>query len=97
MTITRILVACGAGVTTSTLLEEKISELLDSEGYKDAYEIVCCTANEAAAKSGDFDFLVSTTGEPEGLKCPYVNGLPFLNGLSLGATEASILALMGQN
>lgn len=92
--LNRILVCCGAGVSTSMLVCEKLSKLLDAEGFAGTYCIDSCRANEAAELSANYTLLVSTTGEPEGLACPYVNGIPFLNGHGEGAAEAHVLTYL---
>lgn len=92
--LNRILVCCGAGVSTSMLVCEKLKTLLDAEGFAGTYVIDNCRATEAAALSQDYTLLVSTTGEPEGLACPFVNGIPFLNGRGEGAAEAHVLSYL---
>ena len=36
----KIVLACGAGAATSTLVAQKVATMLDANGYADKYEIV---------------------------------------------------------
>ena len=90
----RILMACGSGICTSTAVRKSIEDFLDSHGYKGQYEITQCRVSEAPEKSPNYDFLVATTTAPAGLKCDYVNGVPFLMGFGVEAPQQEILKLM---
>ncbi|MDD3186286.1 MAG: PTS sugar transporter subunit IIB [Anaerostipes sp.] len=86
----RILIACGSGVATSTVANQKISSYLDENGYEGQYKIDQCQVSEVVEKSGDYDFCVATTvvsGEP---KCPVLPGLPILTGMGLDKLFADI-------
>ena len=87
----KIVLACGAGVATSAVVAQKISALLDANGYADSYEIVQCPVGEAKDTCADADLLIATTVAPEGITCPYVNGFPFLTGIGRPAAEQEVL------
>lgn len=87
----KIVLACGAGVATSAVVAQKISALLDANGYADSYEIVQCPVGEAKDTCADADLLIATTVAPEGLTCPYVNGVPFLTGIGRPTAEQEVL------
>ena len=91
----KIVLACGAGAAASTLVAQKVSSLLDSNGYEGKYEIVQCAICEAKDHCDDADLLIATTIAPEGLKCPYVSGVPFMTGVGRVAAEDAVLAVMG--
>ena len=80
----KIVLACGAGAATSTLVAQKVATMLDANGYADKYEI------EGA------DLLIATTVAPEGLTCPYVSGVPFMTGMNRVAAEKAVLDVMAQ-
>ena len=48
------------------------------------------TVNRASSA----DLLISTTVVPDGLPCPYVNGVPFLTGMGRPAAEQQILEIL---
>ena len=90
----KIVLACGAGAATSTLVAQKVATMLDANGYADKYEIVQCAISEA--KDYCDDLLIATTVAPEGLTCPYVSGVPFMTGMNRVAAEKAVLDVMAQ-
>ena len=92
--MTKILLACGSGVCTSTTARKKVEEMLDAHGYHGQYEITQCTVAEATPKSVNFDMLIATTMAPKGLQCPYVNGVCYLTGVGVDKANQEILELM---
>ena len=61
----KIVLACGAGVATSAVVAQKISALLDANGYADSYEIVQCPVGEAKDTCTDADLLKGlASGKP---------------------------------
>jgi PTS system galactitol-specific IIB component len=94
MYVKRILLACGSGVATSEAVRVRIEKLLNSEGFEGGYTIDMCKIAQAPELSSSYDFLIATTQAPVTIKCPYVNGVPFL--MSVGVDEATrrVLQLM---
>ena len=90
----RILLACGAGVCTSTAARVKVEKILDDNGYKGQYKVEQCKIAEVPSKSSSFDFVISTTMKPDGVKCPFINGICFLTGVGVDKTTKEILELM---
>ena len=88
----KIVLACGAGAATSTLVAQKVATLL-----ADKYEIVQCAISEAKDYCDEgADLLIATTVAPEGLTCPYVSGVPFMTGMNRVAAEKAVLDVMAQ-
>jgi len=75
----RIVVACGAGINTSTLGEEMIRERLSNEGRWDI-EVVRVLMSNIEAYEDKMDILVSMQQVYREFNCPVVLGLPFLIG-----------------
>ena len=93
----KIVLACGAGAATSTLVAQKVATLLDANGYADKYEIVQRAISEAKDVCDEgADLLISSTVAPEGLTCPYVSGGPFMTGMNRVAAEKAVLDVMAQ-
>ena len=44
----RIIIACGSGVATSTVANQKVSAYLDEHGYSGKYQIEQCQVSELA-------------------------------------------------
>lgn len=90
----KILVACGAGIATSTAVITKVKNLLDQNGYENQYTIKQCKISETPSLSDNADFLIATTAKPSNLNCDFISGVPFLTGIGKEATEKEILDLM---
>lgn len=90
----KILVACGAGIATSTAVITKVKNLLDQNGYENQYTIKQCKISETPSLSDNADFLIATTAKPSNLNCDFISGVPFLTGMGKEATEKEILDLM---
>ncbi|MBM6953255.1 PTS sugar transporter subunit IIB [Enorma phocaeensis] len=92
----KIVLACGSGIATSTAVAQKVTDLLNKNGYEGQFNIVQCAIAEAKSQCEGADLLVATTVAPEGISCPYVSGVPFLTGVGRPAAEQQILDIMAQ-
>jgi PTS system galactitol-specific IIB component len=68
----RILLCCGTGIATSTLINHKIEEELIKRGYKGEFTIEQCKLAEAPARSVNFDFCISTVPSTLKFACPLI-------------------------
>ncbi|MGI6229691.1 MAG: PTS sugar transporter subunit IIB [Tractidigestivibacter sp.] len=93
----QIILACGSGIATSTAVAAKIKDLLDSNGYAGDYNIKQCSIAEAVPASATADLVIATTVKPDGLKCPFISGIPFLTGIGRAQAEQQVLDFMKQN
>ena len=85
----RILVACGNGIATSTVVATKIREKCEDNGIP----VTQCKLLEGESKAGDFDLLV-TTGKFTGgnVNIPVVGAISLLTGINEDATLDEILS-----
>lgn len=90
----KILLACGSGICTSTAARVKVEKILIENGYKGQYKVAQCKISEVASKSSDYDFVIATTMEPKGVKCPFISGICFLTGIGVDNITKTILELM---
>lgn len=90
----KILVACGSGIATSTAVNNKIKDVLNSNGYKGKYEIKQIKVTDAAMLSSGYDLLISTTQAPPKLECEFLSAVPFLTGMNLQPTVDRLLEIM---
>ncbi len=88
----RILVVCGAGVATSTVVVKKLEEKLAARGLP--VQLEQCKATEVAFKAAGFDLIVTTTllGEVPGV--PVVQTLSFLTGMGIDQDIERIVKLL---
>jgi PTS system galactitol-specific IIB component len=88
MTSRRILVICGTGVATSTVVVTKIREFCATKGL-DA-TISQGKVTDTLRGNLDADFIVATTQVPNSVGIPVIAGLPFLTGMGLDKVYAEI-------
>lgn len=84
----RILVVCGTGVATSTVVVKKITDYVASKGY-DATVQQGKVADLLRGVDGA-DFIIATTQVPSSVTIPVIQGLPFLTGMGVDKVYAQI-------
>ena len=83
-----VLVACGTGIATSTVVNTALENLAKENGLQ--VEIIQCKMMEVP---GYADLLITTTVvDKDQYKFPVINGRPFLTGMGLDKVKAEILA-----
>lgn len=92
MTAKKILVICGTGVATSTVVVQKLKEYCAAHGHE--VEISQGAVADALRGGTTADFIVATTHVSPTITIPVVAGLPFLTGVGLDATYDQIEDLL---
>ncbi|MGY3750203.1 PTS sugar transporter subunit IIB [Vagococcus acidifermentans] len=87
----RVLIACGAGIATSTIVVKKVEELFAANGIP--AEIIQIKISEAANKQAEADMLISTTMFPTEYSIPAIKGMAFLTGIGVDKAEAEIVSV----
>ncbi|MFC2948359.1 PTS sugar transporter subunit IIB [Virgibacillus sediminis] len=77
----KVLVICGTGIATSTIVIEKLKKWLVQENLNDQVELHQGKVAEAVDKQKDYDFIVSTTIVPDHMKENVIDGVPLLSGM----------------
>lgn len=85
----RILVACGAGIATSTVVCDKV-ETLVKENNIDA-EVVQCKIAEVKAMEDSADLIISTTILPTTYNIPALKATSYITGINTAALDKKIL------
>ena len=80
----RILVSCGTGIATSTVVAKAIEEALKDRGMN--VTIRQCKVAEVKSLADDADLIVATTTVPKDLGVPVIQTIAFLTGV--GKEEA---------
>ncbi len=91
----RILIACGSGIATSTMLCSKISLWLEDEGIP--CEITQCNIIEIEGYESRNDIIVSSAKLEKEYSIPTVMGLGFISGIGVDEIKAEILEKLGVN
>lgn len=75
----KVLVACGTGVATSTVVAQAVQAALHERGI--AIVTRQCKASEVPGQIEDVDLVISTTPLPKDLPRPAIVTLAFLTGI----------------
>jgi PTS system galactitol-specific IIB component len=84
----RVLIVCGTGIATSTVVAQKIRDYCAERGIE--VDIQQTKVMETLRGVEDYDLVVSTTQMPGGSGVPTVNGMPFLTGVGVEQTLEEI-------
>ncbi len=84
----RVLIVCGTGVATSTVVADKVRKHLAAVGIEAKIEQTKVTELHRGAKG--YDLVVATTQVPASVDAPVVKGLSFLTGMGVEETLAEI-------
>jgi PTS system galactitol-specific IIB component len=76
----KMLVICGTGVATSTVVMHKLNEWLKSKGFTDVQLFQSKIADEIAHLE-EYDIVLSTTLVPDHVKDQVIMGVPILTGV----------------
>lgn len=86
-----VLVACGTGIATSTVVNTALENLAKENGLQ--VEIIQCKMMEVPGYADRADLLITTTVvDKDQYKFPVINGRPFFTGMGLDKVKAEILA-----
>lgn len=90
----RILVACGTGIATASLVSMKVEELLARNGIR--ADVVRCRIGEIGffMSTGKVDLIVATSQVPGAKDVPVINAVPIISGVGKDDTDKKILATL---
>ena len=88
----KIIVACGTGMATSTIISEKIKEILNENNIK--FSITQCILNEIGSYADNADLIVTSMKIQEDFGVPVIVGTPFLIGVNEDAVKEKILEIL---
>jgi len=87
----KVIVACGGAVATSTVAANKIVELCEKNGVD--MSICQCRISEIESNL-PADLIVTTSKVKRDFGVPLITGMPFISGVGVEKTEASILKVL---
>lgn len=85
----KVLVACGAGIATSTVVCDKVETLI-KENNIDA-QVIQCKIAEVASKQDSADLIISTTILPTTYKIPAIIATAYISGINTKSLDKKIL------
>ncbi|WP_430535813.1 PTS sugar transporter subunit IIB [Listeria rocourtiae] len=86
----KVLVACGAGIATSTVVMNRVENLLKDNGIDANVEQIKIA--EAASKQEGADLIVSTTILPTTYSVPAIIATAYISGIGMEELDEEILA-----
>jgi len=84
----RVLIICGTGVATSTVVAAKVRDHCAAAGID--VQVSQGKVMDLLSGTHDVDLVVATTQVPDTVTVPVVAGLPFLTGIGEEAALAEI-------
>lgn len=81
----KLLIMCGSGIATSTVVVTKVKDWLSQNGYEDDVKIYQSKVAEEVNRIDDYDVVISTTVVPDDIKDKVIMGLPLLTGMGVDA------------
>ncbi len=84
-----IIVSCGTGVATSTIVVKKLEEKLSENGIK--HKLIQCKAAEVYQYAKTADLIVTTTPVDSVGNVPVIRAMSFLTGIGMDADVEKIL------
>ena len=91
----RVLIACGSGVATSTMVAELLKNALSKRGVQ--ADVKVCDFKSLGSIASTADLLVSIAPyEKTDYKIPMVSGIPLLIGVGSEATVDEIVAILSK-
>ncbi|MCD4526512.1 PTS sugar transporter subunit IIB [Nocardioides sp. cx-173] len=86
----KVLVICGTGVATSTMVASSIKEHCAAQGID--VQVTQGKVMDLLGSTPDVDVIVATTAVPDGITVPVVPGLPFLTGMGRDQALADVVS-----
>ena len=86
-----ILTACGVGYASSTIIAERLRDLLERNGLTDEVRIQQATFNEIPNLLDSVDVVVTSSMVSGEYPIPVFSGVPFLSGIGMEELEDKIL------
>ncbi|MHC5228538.1 PTS sugar transporter subunit IIB [Enterococcus sp. LJL99] len=86
----KLLIMCGTGVATSTVVTGKMKEWLKEKGLENEVKLYQSKIADEVNKLDDYDIVVSTTVVPDKVKDKVIMGLPLLTGIGTEAMFTEI-------
>ncbi len=91
----KIIVACGAGIATSTIAIQKIKSQLESKGLLDKVQFTQCTVAELPMKASGHDLIVTTASVSQDFNIPVISGISFIAGMGIDSVMNDIISKLG--
>ncbi|MCD2346909.1 PTS sugar transporter subunit IIB [Clostridium guangxiense] len=89
-----ILVACGAGIATSTIVCERIEELIKKNKLN--ARVLQCKISEVYSLEKEADLLLSTTLLPTNYSIPAIRAMAYISGEGMEELDEKIIKVINE-
>lgn len=79
----KMLIMCGTGIATSTVVVKKVKNFLEENNLTDKVKIYQGKIAEEINRLNDYDIVISTTIVPDEFKEKVINGIALLTGVGV--------------
>ena len=86
-----ILAACGVGYSSSTIIAERLKDLLERNDLSDKVRIQQATLNELPNLIDSVDIAITSSMVSGEYPIPVFSGVPFLSGIGMEELENKVL------
>ena len=77
----KLLIMCGTGVATSTVVTGKVKTWLAENGLENNVKLFQSKISDELGRIDEYDIIVSTTLVPDNIKSKVIDGVPLLTGI----------------
>lgn len=90
----KMLIMCGAGHATSTIVHAKVNDWLKENGFENDVEIKQSAVSQEVEniQNGNYDIVISTTIVPNEIKDKVINGVALLTGIGTDQVWGNVKA-----
>lgn len=76
-----LLVMCGTGIATSTIVTGKVRDWLEENGYSKNVKLKQGKLTDELSRLDDYDIVISTTLVPDNVKDQVISGVSLITGV----------------
>lgn len=88
----KIVIACGAGLATSSMVKDRIETILKENGIR--FNTIQCTLTEVDNYDGEVDLIITTMKVRKKYSSPVVSGSAYLSGVNEELITEQILNIL---
>jgi|SRR5690625_2281730 len=87
----KVLIICGTGIATSTVVRVKIEKWLCKMGLENKVKLYQSKMSDEIDRLDEYDMILSTIIVPDRIKEKVINGIPLLTGMNEDEVYQEIL------
>ncbi|ETP67035.1 PTS galactitol transporter subunit IIB [Planococcus glaciei] len=88
----KLLIMCGTGIATSTVVKGKVEEWLKENNLSQEVKIYQSKVSDEINRIDEYDVVLSTTLVPDKIRDKVIDGVPLLTGIGIDTMYEKVLA-----